>query len=407
MRHLILHIGNHKTGTTAIQDWIALNREPLAKQGYADLHGPDGPHVHSWLAYVDEERPFPRGFCLADPDRFAADLAALPARKVIASSENFAFFFEQSAIDALARAVAPHFDRVRIVAYLRRQDRHAVSHHAEGSRPDRTPEWALWGHDLTALPAPNPLQPLYLDYNQRLQKWENAFGRAAMVVRIYDKPMLINGDVVVDFADAAGIDLTACGEPIRRNRSMDRVKSRIGHIFNVMTDDIALATKVTLTDINTSIAARPSRGEARAFLAPYLAGNRALNERLGLTSDPDLFDSRFWDLPEQPMTTWTDDEFNRAVRLLGTALIETAAAAPSPEPAPPPEPARPTLAAVGLAIDDLYAAADALAATYPARALRLVEAALCERPNGKMLLELREKLRAVLIKRGKLEAGAG
>ncbi|MBI1172181.1 hypothetical protein GC209_12330 [bacterium] len=181
MKRLTLHIGSHKTGTSTLQVTFRDNEAALLARGLAVARVPPWEHVHPYLVFTNPARIFPEGYHLTDPEAFAAFLADRPADHVFASSENFSFFFRQGAIDDLARALKRRFDRIRIVVYLRRQDRHAVSHHQEGARADRPPEGQLWGHALTALPEPAPIQRLYLDYDQRLSMWESAFWRGKPV----------------------------------------------------------------------------------------------------------------------------------------------------------------------------------------------------------------------------------
>lgn len=378
MRQLILHIGSHKTGTTAIQHWIAANRDILARRGIADMCSGDEPNAHGFLTWDEPGPIFPKGFRLDNPARFAEALKAIPADRVIVSSENFSFFVEGKAIARLAKVVKPLFDEVVVLCYLRRQDRHAVSHHMEGARPGRPPEWELWGHGFGALPQVNPMQALYLDYNKRLAKWEKAFGREALRVRVYDRSVLTGGDIVTDFLDTLGIDGSDCTRPETVNTSLDRVKARIGHMANVVAQSEDVTRTLLRATPNSQARARPGRMVAKGFLAPYLAGNRALNERLGISPLPDLFNDDFDDLPDEPQLTWSDEEFNRAVRAAVTVVSRLSGSSGLPS------------------VEDLRAAAHALAATAPARALRLVEAALLQRPTGKILLAMQAELQANL-----------
>ena len=61
MTALILHIGTEKTGTTSIQEFLAINRAALAEQG---LHVPEflGARSHRWAAYMAENADRVDGF---------------------------------------------------------------------------------------------------------------------------------------------------------------------------------------------------------------------------------------------------------------------------------------------------------------------------------------------------------
>ena len=154
---------------------------------------------------IDPASLLTQGFGVRDLDRFADDLAATQGQEVFGSSENFSFFFQQAPIDALAKALRSRFDAVQILVYIRRQDRHALSHYQEGARPGRAPKAQLWGHGLAALPPPQPHHALYLNYHHRLAMWERAFDGGTVTVRVYDRKLLKNGDIAEDVLDVLGI----------------------------------------------------------------------------------------------------------------------------------------------------------------------------------------------------------
>jgi len=183
----------------------------VAAAGAAYVSSPDTAPLHSYLGFANSDSLFPEGFRSLDADALADRLAAADDRGVtqdlvIASSENFSFFFERSAIAALKGALQRHFDDIRIVSYLRRQDRHAVSHHQEGAKANRRAEGDLWGHALNALPTPSSRQALYLDYDRRLGLWADEFGDDRLTLRVYDRALMKDGDIVADFLALVGLN---------------------------------------------------------------------------------------------------------------------------------------------------------------------------------------------------------
>ena len=125
MRRLTLHIGAHKTGTTALQESLVLNKALLASRGLGYAHSAGTCHLHEYLSVIDPASVLTQGYGVVDLNRFADDLAVTPGQAVFGSSENFSFFFRQAPIDALAKALQSRFDEVHILCYIRRQDRHA------------------------------------------------------------------------------------------------------------------------------------------------------------------------------------------------------------------------------------------------------------------------------------------
>lgn len=377
MKRLTLHIGSHKTGTSTIQSAFGENAALLLSRGLALARVKPWEHVHPFLVFVNPSEIFPAGYHVADPVAFADFLADRPGDHVFASSENFSFFFQQRAIDDLAVALKSRFDQIRIVAYLRRQDRHAVSHHQEGARADRPPEGLLWGHALTALPEALELQRLYLDYDQRLAMWERAFGTANLSVRVFDRALLEQGDVVADLLNLMKIP----GDGLVRwpdlNISLSRLQAKVGHIANEAIGDDGVTQRL----LDALFAPQdermvPSANAARAYLAPYQDSNRRLNARLSITAFPDLFPDDFSDYPETAADDLSQAEcvtgLRTVIRTLGGARMYLH----------------------DLTADDLRLSAKILLKSEPWLALRLARAAQSLRPNGKAIAEMIAELEA-------------
>lgn len=351
------------------------NEALLADRGLGVARAAPWPHVHPFLSYVNPKQIMPAGFKATNPAKFAAFLAATPSDTVFASSENFSFFFQPWAVDDLAAALKPLFDEVRIVVYLRRQDRQAVSHHQEGAKPDRPPEGALWGHGLKALPAPSPLHRLYLDYDHRLGMWENAFGSQNVVVRVFDRALLAGGDIVADVLALLGVSDAGLVRLPDRNVSLGRLQAKVGHIANAtLGDDILTKCLIEAMPADEARMA-PSAAEARAFLEPYRAGNHRLNARLKISAEADLFADGFSDYPCSATDVLDEQASVTVVEGVIGALGRRAN----------------SLAA--LSADDLRDAAQALRASDPHTALRLIEAAHSLRPTGPTILKLLAKLK--------------
>ena len=88
------------------------------------------------------------------------------------------------------------FDPIRVVVYLRRQDKHAASAYTQNLRVGSLAPPA-------ALPAGGPEKLIQYDYGGLLDRWARAFGDAAMVTRIFERADLTGGDAVRDFLNIA------------------------------------------------------------------------------------------------------------------------------------------------------------------------------------------------------------
>ena len=377
MRRLFLHIGNHKTGTTALQQSLHQNGVLLAACGVAYAASRTAAHLHPYLGAVTPAALLPDGFMALDPEALALRLAAVDQDMVVASSENFSFFFHRAPIAALERALRPHFDEIRILCYLRRQDRHAVSHHQEGAKPHRQAEGALWGHAPNALPDHAPGQDLYLDFDRRMGMWADVFGADKLDLAVYDRAQLKNGDIFADFLARIGLNIGGLNPGGDKNVSLGAAQTKAGHVMN----DISLRPKMTeaiLARIGAGGRLLPSQDQARLFLERYRDSNRRLNARFRITDLPDLFNDDFTDYPEAPQSDWTEAGANDALRAALSQLNEVLPAL------------------VALTADDLRNAALALQGKIPDAALRLISAAHALRPNGPTIIKLKAELESRL-----------
>ncbi len=188
MHELILHIGRHKTGTTAIQTLLSGNRDALAQRGiYVPLAGLKRPG-HQYLAQPMQREALGRSG-VDDPNDldvvrgFHAEVAALAADLAVAvSAESF-----QNCDPAVVRQAFARY-RTRIVVYIRSQLEYLASSYAQ--RVQATP----YRGSLEAY-ARDIYRPNYFRF---LNTWFEQFPRQFMVRR-YGAGQLYGGDVVRDF----------------------------------------------------------------------------------------------------------------------------------------------------------------------------------------------------------------
>lgn len=314
---LYIHIGNHKTGTTSIQHTLAHHTSLMARQGmvfFRDNMGdgaPGFPDIHTWLNFVDPERVIPNGMTLAAPERLAETLAGFDS-DVIISSENFSFFFRPEHVQLVKDHLAPAFEQVRIICYIRRQDGQASSHKQEGSKLARHAEYDLWGNSMAPLPPYRPELDLYLDYNARLDLWADVFGEDAINIRVFEPDHMLNGDVTEDFFDLLGVEITK--GVFRQNQSRGPVQTALGHVIagSEFRRKPLLQSIVNRLDLPAT-PILPLRSEAEAFYDHYRDSNIALNARFGIVpGQEDPFNTDFSHYPETREAQWSEDDM-RAV----------------------------------------------------------------------------------------------
>jgi capsular polysaccharide export protein len=220
MAHFILHIGQSKTGTTAIQHFLAANRGVLRSMGvlYPDIRNKGvclGATDHNLVVWALIGKISPIGVPFQDfLESVEAELRQDPAlHTVILSSESFLgephiwdFDSEdvwrqanREKIQTLHRLLQGH--EVTILVYLRRQDYWVNSAFNHIIKIEGLLGRCLYS-DIQQLI--EHLAPR-LDYAQELRAWSEHFGRDAMVVRPYEKSQLVDGDAVSDFMVRTGL----------------------------------------------------------------------------------------------------------------------------------------------------------------------------------------------------------
>lgn len=176
-KRLILHIGMHKTGSSAIQRFLSLNRYPLRLFGvyYPRSFGADGrrqPKHNALFSAIGHEAdcgaPHPALGPSADlVERMAARIERASCRVAILSAEGFS-----GERPIFARALAPlaaRFD-VRVVVFLRRPDLWVESFYRQMVMSREVREARSFAAFVEA-----PETRRHLDYGLILGWWRAAF----------------------------------------------------------------------------------------------------------------------------------------------------------------------------------------------------------------------------------------
>lgn len=212
---------------------------------------------------------------------------------VIMSAENFSWIFSQEEIDNLEKQSRLYFDEVKIIVYLRRQDRQIISHHQQASKSSESGSYCYYAGDSFAIPKCRPHFDEYLNYHDRIGKWAHAFGKENMIIRIFDPETLLNGDVVSDFFQQIGIDFDTNEASYRSNESLGFERTKVGHLVNQALPKSFLSRRIRHNADNSG-KSLPGITEAKAFYARYAASNIKLNQELNITSEhEDIFGDDF------------------------------------------------------------------------------------------------------------------
>ncbi|WP_444893477.1 hypothetical protein ACJJIE_02825 [Microbulbifer sp. TRSA001] len=269
---IYIHIGCHKTGTTSIQIGLHSQKKELQRLGFS-YHCFEGtPAANRYLTFKDMKE----GFFIKNYDLLIKKLREENKEKVIISAENFSFIFSKSELRTLKRRLSKEFHEIKIITYLRRQDSHLVSHHQEGSKPDRVPEELLWGYSTEALPKYTPGHEKYLNYYQRLSMWSDVFGIGNVLIRVFEKDKLYRGDSFLDFIQSINLPSENFSPPTKENKSEGSVKSKYGHLINktIKNPDIKRALYHSLP--NNPEKHLPTASAAEDYYQKYEKSNKNL-----------------------------------------------------------------------------------------------------------------------------------
>jgi SAM-dependent methyltransferase len=204
----------HKTGSTALQWTLDVNRQLLKQNGV--LYPNASPPPHEGIGH----QGLVRG--LEAPDQGASEweptlreLEQADQDVAVISSESFSSLRDEQV--PLVRSFLEGYD-VTVVVYLRRQDELL---HGLYCTPvlfyGETREFQQWRRESYV--------DSLLDYRPLLARWAREFGREALIVRAYERAQLSGGGIVPDFAAATGLTFPPTLQELNRqitNRSYPR-----------------------------------------------------------------------------------------------------------------------------------------------------------------------------------------
>ncbi|MDO6535567.1 hypothetical protein [Alteromonas stellipolaris] len=199
MRKLILHIGLHKTGTSAIQKHLISVEDKLSEMGWSLFRiRKDGSlsnvgNINTWVDFTGLGDEFS-----ASIDDGMYDALASTQGNIIASCEELSWLNPNQILDMKTRLVEIFTD-IKIICYVRRQDEHFISHYKQGFRYPHSS--ARMFYSFT-----NPLNPLwenyyrkYLDYFAKAEAWASVFGESNVIFKEFNREKLHDRNSALDF----------------------------------------------------------------------------------------------------------------------------------------------------------------------------------------------------------------
>ena len=220
MKRLILHIGTHKTGTTAVQGFLKVNAELLERETgifypvYPAKYSRTKPAHNGKFLHCQasmrasggkRERADVNGGSDWIREEFAKQVQEhdiiLLSDEQIWKSLNSKKNYLKSLHDVISECGIEQTD---VVVYFRRQDEYLESYWKQWIKSDvhYTKTFSEHLHDN------KKIVMRYLDYAKGMKRLERTFGKEHVIVRRYQRDVLTRGDMRYDFADAVGFAIT-------------------------------------------------------------------------------------------------------------------------------------------------------------------------------------------------------
>lgn len=307
---LSIHIGVPKTGTTAIQDFCAVNRRELANQRLLYPALEKGHAHHGLMRLIHQARP--NDHRMRRFYRFRREIEKSKCERVLISSEFAARMQDLSNLQRLLRDVD-----TRIIVYLRRQDNWLLSAYNQNVKSPTTSSSDTF-EDFTK----RPHLERRLNYEKLLGLWSEAFGFQNLDVHVYEEENR-NGQLIRRFLQRLGVNvdsdkLRGVGRP---NPALDRHSLEIVRICNSMNlDRSASATiaRMLIKNQGTSNLAPAvvSNLKRRSILDAYRESNSNVAKRYLGRTDGRLFDDSDLDVDSHV----PELEFGQGVKLLIKAI---------------------------------------------------------------------------------------
>lgn len=313
MTKTFIHIGTEKTGTTSVQTGLSKARDRLQKQGvlYPKCLGLPN-HLYLPAACLEAEKGreiltftlFQTGLTHAElapalRQRFKAELEESGADKIIISNEHLhSRLRDRPSKERLRAFFSDVSDDIKIIAYLRRQDKVAVSMKSTLLKHGNVESDMTTSVDRKNL-------PYYFDYKAILDDYAEVFGEENIIVRIIEPGAIVNDDVIDDLATLTDIAFPENCRPVRLNESLNvegnLFLQRLNRNVPLLVDGKPNPLRVGLIQFverHASGKAAPiSRAKAMEFYEAFAEGNEAVRRRFAPDRSPPLFSEDFSSYP--------------------------------------------------------------------------------------------------------------
>ncbi|MBB1304065.1 MULTISPECIES: hypothetical protein [Pseudoalteromonas] len=324
MRELTLHIGAHKTGTSTVQNWMYNNQRFLKKNSVTPFFIENGKSaVQVNQTYYFDHSKIKNGSVFIK-EQLAINLKKCTGKRVVMSSECFSWIHDKEQLEQFKASLGAHFSSIKILIYIRRQDRQALSHYQQ-----RAKSWEAEGHyfkgDNKAFPSLDKNANSYLNYYDHFAMWGDVFGDENITFKVFDRLELKNNCVVSDFLDFLKVPFSQNDINVNdANVSLGILHVKVAHILRSMgvKRNDAIFQKI-INELGDSYVMRPARSTAIDFYSNFRASNVALNQRFKISSENEsIFSESFDFYNEKASDEWNEDLANHAIKTIIKVILD-------------------------------------------------------------------------------------
>ncbi len=286
-RKLLFHIGLPKTGTTAIQQFLSLNYERLRQHGIlypSSLRQTASGslcHAHASVAFSFDVCDYSqarkqqwshwRQIDDQDIENFKQELTPGQSDIVVISSENMSCKNNVRRQLGNMKSVFEQIDdfKMQVVVYLRRQDLFLES---ENYHRILSGKKTLKTH-------------VDINYLQLIEQYSDIFGRANVIIRLFEDAQLHRGNAINDFMTLVGFDDIDGFDLPPKRQGNHRLPIEFSELYRHSAEHLNAQERAIFMQRLKSLAEDGDDGPAYTYLSRVerkrvLADHRAINEQI-------------------------------------------------------------------------------------------------------------------------------
>lgn len=218
---IYIHGGFGKTGSSSIQYYLHKHRDTILEKyniyipdSTRYFTGPFSDYKHS-LAHITG----------VDKDVFFSEIAQHNMNDILITTEQLSAYLGMSL--SLIEMLKENFPdrKIKIICYLRKIDDFIKSVHNQRMKSfalnRESKHSSLDKFVAFLLEQGSPDFPDYIHPSRFLHAFQNTVGKDNLILKIYDKALLKNGNVVDDFLSVLGIDSKESDTKLNKNKRIE------------------------------------------------------------------------------------------------------------------------------------------------------------------------------------------